>query len=337
VNDGPILIVGCPRSGTTLLRDLLRAHPRITFPLESRVIPELYRGHGEPRDRAHARRIAADLLGTWDIETWRLGLDPAELDHHRSFAELTAQLYATWAKREGKPRWGDKTPMYVLELDTLLSLFPSAQVINVVRDGRDVGLSMMRQLWGPTNPYTAALMWRRTVAAGRRAAARLPSSVFLSIAYERLLSDPVTELRRICDFLGESFAPEMLTPSRLPTPSGRPNPWPPHRELAIDSGNAGLWRTEMSAVDRSVFESVAGEELRLAGYALSSKPCRLRLRERGWWHAQDAIHWLYWRLTTWDRRARARTTVILVRARLTGILRRPSSIPRRTSSVLRRP
>jgi hypothetical protein len=322
VSGGPIFIVGCPRSGTTLLRDLLRAHPRITFPLESRVIPELYRSHGEPRDRAHARRIAADLLGTWDITTWRLGLKPTDLDHQRSFAELTAQLYATWAQREDKPRWGDKTPLYVLELETLLALFPDAKVINIVRDGRAVALSLMRQPWGPTNPYTAALMWRRTVAAGRQAAARLGSSVFLSVRYERLLADPEGELRRICEFLREPFDPAMLTPSRLPTPSGRPNPWPAHREAAIDSANAGRWRAEMSSAERCVFESVAGEELRVAGYGLSCAPGRLRVHERSWWRTEDAMHWLYWRLTTWDRWPRARTTVILIRARAGGILRR---------------
>ncbi len=321
MTEAPIFVVGCPRSGTTLLRDLLRAHPRITFPLESRVIAELYRSHGEPRDRDDARRIAADLLGTWDIATWRLGLEPSDLDHHRSFAGLTAQLYDTWARREGKPRWGDKTPLYVLELDTLLALFPSAQVINIVRDGRDVALSLMRQTWGPTNPYTAGLMWRRTMAAGRRAAGRLPDSTLLSVRYENLLDDPESELRRICDFLGEQFDPAMVSPSRLPTPSGRPNPWPAHRQAAIDGSNMGQWVTEMSAAERSVFESVAGDELRLAGYGLSAAPRRLRLWERVSWRIQDVAHWLVWGSTTWDRGPRARTTVILIRARIARLLR----------------
>jgi hypothetical protein len=327
LSEAPIFIVGCPRSGTTLLRDLLRSHPRISFPLESRVVPQLYRAHGDPRNRAHARRIAADLLGTWDVATWRLGLEPADLDHHRSFAELTAQLYETWAEREGKPRWGDKTPLYVLDLDTLLALFPSAQVINLVRDGRDVALSMMRQPWGPSNPYTAARMWRRAVAAGRHAASRLPSGALLEVRYERLLADPETELRRICEFLEERFEPAMLTPSRLPTPSGRPQPWPAHLEATIDDTNSGHWKGGMSGADRAVFESVAGEELLLAGYGLSCSPRRLAILERARWIAQDAVHWLFWRVTTWDRRPRARTTVILIRAWVAGALRqdRPRS------------
>jgi hypothetical protein len=325
VPDEPIFIVGCPRSGTTLLRDLLRSHPRITFPLESRVLPALYRAYGDPADAAQARRIAADLLESWDIATWRLNLDPADLEHHRSFAELTAHLYETWAARESKPRWGDKTPLYVLELDVVFALFPHAQVINIVRDGRDVALSLMRQPWGPTNPYTAALMWRRAVAAGRRAAALMPSSACLDVRYEQLLASPEAELQRICRFLDERFDPAMLTPSRLPTPSGRPNPWPAHREASVDPSNSGHWRQALSQVDRVVFESVAGDELTRAGYPPSAAPRRLGLTERARWIAQDAVHWTYWRLTTWDRAPRARTTVILGRAWLHSLRRRSTS------------
>lgn len=322
MSEAPIFIVGCPRSGTTLLRDLLRSHPRLTFPLESRAIPALYRRHGNPRDATHARRIAADLLISWDVAQWRLGLEPADLAHHRSFAELTAQLYETWAAREGKPRWGDKTPLYVLELDTLLTLFPHAQVINIIRDGRDVTLSQLRQPWGPSNAYTAALMWRRTFAAGRRAARLLPRSAFLEVRYEDLLAEPESVLRQICEFLGERFDPAILTPSRLASPYRGPNPWHAHTQKAIDSANSGRWTTDMSEADRSVFESVAGAELRLAGYPSRARTRRLRLHERAAWRLDHFAHWFYWRLTTWDRVPRACTTMVLIRAWIAGIVRR---------------
>ena len=278
------------------------------------MIPALYRAHGDPSDARHARQLAADLLGSWDIATWRLGLDPADLEHHRSFAGLVADLYGTWARREGKPRWGDKTPLYVLELDTLLKLFPSAQVINVVRDGRDVALSLMGQPWGPTNAYTAGLMWRRTVVAGHQAAQRLPDRTFMEVCFERLLSDPETELRRICRFLEERFDPAMLTASRLPAPDGSPNPWPAAFERHVVETNSGRWLSKMSRDDRSVFETVAGEELQRAGYALSAPPRRIRVHERARWRLQHGAGFVRWRLTTWDRGPRARTTLILMRS-----------------------
>ena len=278
------------------------------------MIPALYRAHGDPTNARAARRLATDLLSSWDIATWRLGLKPADLEHHRSFAALVADLYGTWARGEGKPRWGDKTPLYVLEIDTLLKLFPRAQVINVVRDGRDVALSMTRQPWGPTNAYTAALLWRRAVAAGQDAARRLPSDRFAEVRYERLLSDPETELRRVCRFLEESFDPMLLTASRLPPPDGRTNPWPATLDEHVDVTNAGRWLSEMSPDDRSVFESVAGAQLQRAGYPPSIRSRRIRAGERAGWRLHHAAGFVRWRLTTWDRGPRARTTLILTRA-----------------------
>lgn len=278
------------------------------------MIPALYRAHGDPPDARDARRLATDLLSSWDIATWRLGLKPADLEHHRSFVALVADLYGTWARREGKPRWGDKTPLYVLEIDTLLKLFPRARVINIVRDGRDVALSMMRQPWGPTNAYTAGLLWRRAVAAGQDAARRLPGETFAEVRYERLLSDPETELRRVCRFLGERFDPALLTASRLPPPDGCPNPWPAALDEHVDVTNAGRWLSEMSRDDRAVFESVAGEQLQRAGYPLSIQPRRIRANERARWRLHHAAGFVRWRLTTWDRGPRARTTLILTRA-----------------------
>jgi hypothetical protein len=322
VSERPILIVGCPRSGTTLVRDLLRSHPRVTFPLESRWIPALYRAHGDPVDATAARRAARDLLGTWEISTWGLGLTPRELEHHRSFAGLVSQLYETWAVREGKPRWGDKTPLYILELEVMLHLFPDAQVINLVRDGRDVALSLLAQPWGPSNVRTAAMMWRRAMRAGRRASGWVPHGQFLEVRYESLLAAPERELRGVCAFLEEPFDPAVLTASRLPTPSGSPNPWPVHRETAVDHSNSGRWRTAMSPAETRRFEAVAGEELGLAGYPLSSRARSAPPVAPALWRARDLIKWTRWRSTTWDRGPRARTTAILVSGRMRAAARR---------------
>jgi Sulfotransferase family len=60
--DAPIFIVGCPRSGTNLLRDLLRSHPRLAFPGESHFIPEFYKGYGDPKNEREARRLGARIL-----------------------------------------------------------------------------------------------------------------------------------------------------------------------------------------------------------------------------------------------------------------------------------
>jgi Sulfotransferase family len=315
VSERPIFIVGCPRSGTSLLRDLLRSHSRLCIPHESGVIPKLYASYGDPPDSVQARRLATDLLTSTGIASWKLGLDPSQLEHHRSFAGLVRELYSTWAASEGKPRWGDKTPLYVLHLDTILELFPDAQVICLIRDGRDAALSLMSQTWGPANAYGAAHLWRRALIAGHRSAKQLDSSSFLEVRYENLTGSVERELRRICGFLDESFEASMLVPNRLPSRLGTPFRLPKFDREVVD-GNVEKWRTTMTLGQRRAFEAVAADELQMAGYALSTSQPSVQWHERIWWFLENKFKRLRWRSTTPAGRARNRTSLMLARARL---------------------
>jgi hypothetical protein len=269
VTESPIFVVGCSRSGTGLLRDLLRSHPSITFPLESHFIPGFYRGFGDPRTDREARALAARILRLGWVRRWDLRLDPSSLAHCRSYRELIAALYEELARREGKPRWGDKTPHYVADIPLLLELFPAARIIHIYRDGRDVALSWMATHFGPANLYTAAKAWKRLVTTGRRDGGQ--SSSYLEVRYEALLSDPEETMRRVCDFTGEDFTDAVLRPSRLPRFPHRPILGRrPRRALSseteIVARNAGRWRREMTPRDRSLFEGVAGDLLAQLGY-----------------------------------------------------------------------
>ena len=110
MNNRPIFIVGSPRSGTALLRDLLRAHPRITFPGESHFIPLFYRAYGDPRTAADAQALGGRILKLRWVKRWGLDLDPDSFRDCRTFRSVIATLYEAWTAKEGKERWGDKTP-----------------------------------------------------------------------------------------------------------------------------------------------------------------------------------------------------------------------------------
>jgi hypothetical protein len=316
MSERPIFIVGSPRSGTTLLRDLLRSHPRLTFPPESYLLPVLFRLHGDPTSARRAYQLARDLLGSFSIAEWGLDLGPGDLEQNRSFAALVSALFAAWARREGKPRWGDKTPRYARELPLLLTLFPEAQVVHVLRDGRDVACSLIRQPWGPTTVFTAAEMWRSCVEPGIRDGRRLGPDRYLEVSFEQLVAAPEPVLRRLCDFVGEDFHPAMLTPSRITPPRGLPPPWPASLERRIDPGVVGRWQSELNDSGQAVFEAVAGEALRRLGYASDAKgraPSRIA---RASYRARDLAGFVRWRATTWDRLPRLRTDLLLARARL---------------------
>ena len=291
-SDAPIFIVGCARSGTTLLRDLLRSHPRLTFPEESHFIPLFYRAYGDPQNAAEACELAKQILRLRWVRLWRLGLEPASFSDCRSFREVLSRLYETWARDENKPRWGDKTPGYVREIPLLIKLFPGARILHIYRDGRDVALSWFSHVWfGPRNMYTAAGQWRRRVNAGRGAAATLPRGTYMEVRYETLLEQPRETMQQVCEFLGEPFDEAVLRPSKI---EGDPrlNPFSAQNSRGeLMRNNAGKWKTRMPVRDRVLFESIAGDLLETLGYETEGRTRRISSAERVAWH----LHHLFWR------------------------------------------
>jgi len=260
--------VGCPRSGTSLLRDLLRSHPRLTIPWESHFIPNFYRVFGDPASDAEAWRLASRILRLPRIAQWGITPDPKDIAGCRSFAELVRRLFEFWAKSRGKPRWGDKTPHYVREIPLLMRLFPDAQVIHVIRDGRDTALSWLRTRFEPQNLYMAARLWKEMVATGRRDGAVLPADAYLEVRYETLLAQSETTLRSVCEFLGEPYDPAVLVCSRFSPAAMRrfPARTAAERSDEIVPDNAGTWQHSMTPRQQALVESVAGDLLSELGY-----------------------------------------------------------------------
>jgi hypothetical protein len=301
--DSPIFIVGCPRSGTTLLRDLLRAHPRLTFPGESQLLVDLYKGYGDPQNEREAVRLAAKMLNMGSVPFWGLRLEPSSFANDRSYRAVASRLYEAWALSENKPRWGDKTPRYVTDIPVLPKIFPDAKVIHIYRDGRDVALSWLSHQFGPHNLFTAARNWKLMVSSGREAGARLPQNTYLEVRYELLITSPAETMKRVCAFLDEPFTEAVL----------RPNPWGRRdtprryrpivgshrramRSTEIVSGNAGKWKQAMSASERNLFESVAGDLLAELGYETEGVSRRITKPEMCVWKGHNFLMWFLRRL-----------------------------------------
>jgi hypothetical protein len=128
---GPFFIVGSSRSGTGLLRDLIRAHPAIDVPRESHFIPPFFHGYRDPLSERTVRTLARRILALRWVRLWRLDLTPSDFQGCRTYAELVGRMYAAHAARSAKVRWGDKTPQYVLEIPALRALFPDCRILHI--------------------------------------------------------------------------------------------------------------------------------------------------------------------------------------------------------------
>ncbi|RMF40576.1 MAG: sulfotransferase, partial [Anaerolineae bacterium] len=147
----PFFIVGHPRSGTTLLRFMLSSHPRLYIPEETGFIPFLLprRMHHAPLSLAQTRRLLARIARLnylWDGLVDDLPAFYAALPAP-TLPVILDTLYRRQIAPFGAQRWGDKTPLYVQHIPLLADLFPGAQFIHIIRDGRDAALSA-RKKWG---------------------------------------------------------------------------------------------------------------------------------------------------------------------------------------------
>jgi hypothetical protein len=266
--EGPLFIVGMPRSGTKLLRTLLNQHPRVRIPdVETEFFPALVRWvakHGpaeSPRDflALHAQLKDAtyfDYRGSpMDWHAWRDAcagrFDAAGLFEGFMRCELDAG-------RSSGIVWGDKSPSYVRDVRLLLDQFPTARVVHIVRDVRDHCVSM-RKAWNK-DVRRAAWRWGIDVLEAHRVCSE-EAARCREVKYEQLIAAPEETLRELCEFLGLDYYPRLAQLSRnvenLGDATGR---------TEIISDNARKYRTALSPAELEAVEALAWEAMRTMGY-----------------------------------------------------------------------
>ena len=270
----PFFILGCARSGTSLVSRMLNQHPRIAVPYESHLYNTFYtwlKYYGSLEDDANIDRLITDILATDVMNDWDPQLSREEVWPQiktRDFGGVVQAILSAYARKNGKPCWGEKTPQHAFFWDAINSAIPEARVIHIVRDGRDVALSLLNARFGPKTVYGCAHFWNRYLDQMERIKGTVKPENLFEVQYERLLEEPETELRKICDFLGESYEPSMLefyqNKSRYQTdPQNLQNLMNP-----VLKDNKQKWRSRMSVKEISVFEAISSRYLKKYGYEL---------------------------------------------------------------------
>jgi sulfotransferase family protein len=301
----PFFVVGCPRSGTTMLRLMLDAHPRIAIPPESHFVGGLTLRRlrlGKRPLRALELALAHTELHEWDADPALLRAS-VEAARPRTLADMLRALFGAYAEAQGKARWGDKTPGYVRRLPALARLFPDALFVHLIRDGRRVAASLGEVPWGPASAASAARWWRQRVRKGRRAGRHLGPERYLEVRYEDLVDDPQAALRRVCAFLGEEFddamtRPDLRAPGRLEERS-----WNESVRRPPTAGVRADWAARMTPAERDAAEWTCFRLLRELGYD-AERPRLRGLVLAAAFRAREVRHlpWL-WHLRAWLRPA----------------------------------
>jgi hypothetical protein len=272
--DRPIFVVGCPRSGTTLLTLMLHAHSRIAVPPETRFLVQAFRAQrrfgdlSRPEGRARLARFVVDRRRskTADLRLDRDVLRSAVTKAPPTLGSALGAVYRSYAAAQGKPRWGDKRPVYFQSVDAIRALFPDAQFVHLVRDGRDCMASLKRMPWWHRDAVESLALWTQAVDYGERAARRLPAGTWPQLRYEDLVTDPRAALESLCAFLGEAFEDAMLEPHRVAEQVPDRKSWHAATRSAVTADRVGAHLDGLDPWEAALAHVVAGRRLRRLGY-----------------------------------------------------------------------
>jgi hypothetical protein len=208
-------------------------------------------------------------------------LEPCAIDqaYHGSDsrAEFVDRLAALCCAATGKPRWAEKTPRNVLNLQFIFEKFPRAKFIHMLRDGRDVACSLRthpkyRVVDGklvPTNKRKpikkCAERWRDSLLAARPF---MSDPRFRTVRYEELVADPRKTIAGIVEFIGEPWDDALLSHSEAASIFRDATTFPqtPEANRPIENVALARWKRDMSQDDKRIFKDVAGDLLIEFGY-----------------------------------------------------------------------
>ena len=215
-SEAPIFIAGPDRSGTSLMFALLASHPNISMVRRTNMWRYFHERYGDLRESSNFERCLSDMTRFNRMKHLKPDAERIRnefLKGERSYGSLFALFHIHNAERAGKRRWGDKSLHTEHYADLVFREYPNAKIIHMTRDPRDRYASV-RKRHGKDTPRLGASTgrWLFSMNKALRNQKRYPAQ-YKIVCFEDITRDPEGTMRDVCAFLGEQFAPEMMTMS----------------------------------------------------------------------------------------------------------------------------
>jgi len=274
-----MFVGGCLRSGTTLARRIFDAHPQLAVVHETQWLPRVFEKRRGLTDEGLVTPELLSLLAEHPRFA-RLEMEREEVQNlirearTLRYADFVSRLFDLYGHKRGKPLVGEKSPGYVRHIRTLNGLWPKARFLHVIRDGRDVSLSVLNwkkrhklerfSTWAQDPVTTVALWWEWHVRMGLEDGGELDGWQYRDLHYEALVQHPSRECKELCDWLGLVYNEGMLAfhEGQRIRGKGRDARGP---GLPVTAGLRS-WKNQMAADDVVRFEAACGDLLEELGY-----------------------------------------------------------------------
>ncbi len=272
----PFFIVGSERSGTTMLRLMLNEHSRLFIPPESHFLEGLVRKfpRSKPVSDGELDQMISEVVSSRRWQDW--GEDPEALKQYlkdknvQTLPDLIDSVFRFCSGCDDSMRWGDKTPKYVYSINEIAETYPRARFIHIVRDGRDVCVSMLNTQWLGGSIRQISEHWCSATQAASDAELLLGEDRYLQISYEDLVCHSESALKKVCGFIGEEYQSNMLefyknTEGKV---ADRSKKYHTKTTKKPSPEDIGRWSRELPISKVLVYEAQAGPQLHKYGYHL---------------------------------------------------------------------
>ena len=275
----PVFIVGCPRSGTTLLYHMLLSSGGFAvYRTETHLFNMLAPKFGDLGSRRNRQKFFEHWLKS---KYFRLsGLHPEDvrdrvLHECQNWGDFLRIIMEAIACSQGVNRWAENTPEHVLHLHDIKRNVPDALILHLIRDARDAALSLNKQGWVRPYPWdrddsllVAGLYWEWLVTTGRNVGRDLGSD-YMEVSYERLVEQPAETLATIAPFIQHDLNYENIRRVAIGS-VGEPN------TSFASQGNSfkplGRWKQVIPKGQLARFEALVGDTMKECGYELATPP-----------------------------------------------------------------
>ncbi len=266
-------IVGCGRSGTTLLQAILSYETEITIPPETHFLKHIYLRRNEFGDIKEENGLNRFLQYLFQTRCFRdLELSPQLIEEKirqsdRSMRSIFLLMLNEYAKKKGKRRIGEKTPSHIHYLPEIRKLFPKIKIINIVRDPRDVVNSLLKVFWASTSIYGNVKRWQECIQLHFKYSRILKKEEYINVRYEDLIENTEYEMRRICNFLRINYSKKMLEfYKRESRGFGDREKWKSNTFNPINKNSMGKGLQELSNYQLLLIEWMTKYEMDSLGY-----------------------------------------------------------------------
>lgn len=276
----PVFVLGCPRSGTTLLYHmLLSAGNFVVYRAESQVFNLLEPRFGDLRVERNKRK----LLDAWEHSSLftKTGLDAVKIEKDimancRNGGDFLRIVMQAMARKQGVQRWADCTPDHLLAIPRIKETIPDALIVHIIRDGRDVALSLEKQGWIRPLPWdrgkelqTAALYWDWIVNRGREYGKALGAD-YTEVSYEKLVENPQAILSELGEFIAQDLDYAQIERVAIGSVS-QPNSSFGKKAGSEDFHPVARWKNALSHQQLQEVENLVGPTLVSLGYELGAE------------------------------------------------------------------